>query len=219
MRKDTQDLPEQNWQQRREAMLQDLLRHGIREQNILKAMAEVPRHLFIPEALRGLDAYGDHPCPIGHGQTISQPFIVAHMTRLLDVEPCHRVLEVGTGSGYQTAVLAKLAAHVYTTERIRALLEHAERVLKELEIDNVSSRLADGQEGWEEEAPFDRIIVTCAPAKLPRRLAEQLPDGGRLVVPAGESVQRLFIVTRKGDHLQQKGDEYVRFVPMLAGTE
>jgi len=200
-------------------MMGDLRRHGVDDERILSAMRQIPRHKFIPADFLGADAYADHPCAIGHGQTISQPFIVAHMTRLLDVQPHHRVLEIGTGSGYQTAVLATLAKHVYSLERIAGLFEHARSALSQLGYSNVSLRLADGHSGWAQEAPFDRIMVTCAPANLPRTLAEQLTEGGRLVVPSGTGVQRLFVVTREKGTFHHKGNEYVRFVPMLPGTE
>ena len=200
-------------------MLADLRRHGIRDPKILRVMADVPRHCFFPPAFLTRHAYADHPHPIGHGQTISQPFIVAYMTQLLDIQSHHRVLEIGSGSGYQTAVLAQLARHVYSLERIEWLVQHARAVIASLNLDNVSIRLADGFDGWAEEAPFDRIMVTCAPPELPDQLLGQLAEGGRFVAPIGTGVQQLQIVTRENDRFHRVGDEYVRFIPMLHGTE
>ncbi len=190
--------------------------YGISNQAILRAMAKVPRHLFIPEKFRDKsEAYGDHPCPIGYGQTISQPYIVAYMTEKLDIKAGEKVLEIGTGSGYQAAVLAELGAQVFTIEIIPELAEHARKVLKQQGYENVKVITGDGYKGLPEEAPFDAIIVTCAPPEMPEALLKQLKDGGRLIAPVGSFEQRLIITVRRGDKFIQKEDLLVRFVPMV----
>lgn len=206
------------WDALRREMVAVLVRQGIRTPRIIDAMAALPRHRFIPSDFLNAGAYGDHPSPIGYGQTISQPFIVALMTQMLDPSPGHRVLEIGTGSGYQTAVLAALAGEVFTVERIPELACHAENVLEALGIRNVRCRCADGYEGWRAASPFDRIMVTCAPPDLPGQLIEQLADGGRMVLPAGSMIQRLFVVEKHGTHCTEHAADYVRFVPMLPGS-
>ncbi|MFQ6676511.1 MAG: protein-L-isoaspartate(D-aspartate) O-methyltransferase, partial [Fidelibacterota bacterium] len=157
---------------------------GITSPRVIKAMKDVPRHLFVDESLWSV-AYSDGPLPIGHGQTISQPFIVAYMTDLLQPDSHHVVLEIGTGSGYQAAVLSKLVHHVYTIEIIPELGLEAESRLKRLGYDNITVRIGDGYQGWPEAAPFDRIIVTAAPEEIPKKLVDQLRPGGRMVVPVG----------------------------------
>jgi protein-L-isoaspartate(D-aspartate) O-methyltransferase len=200
-------------QARREMV--DLLRgaYGIRDERVLEVMARLPRHMFIPEALRGPDAYGDHPCPIGFGQTVSQPYIVAYMTQALAVQPGEKVLEIGTGSGYQAAVLAGMGAEVFSIERIPALAGHARSVLG----DSVHLRCGDGAGGWAEEAPFDVIIGTCAPGRVPPALIEQLAEGGRMMLPVGGLVQRLMMLRRRNGDLFCTQDLSVRFVPMVCG--
>mgnify|MGYP006299466767 CR=1 FL=1 len=205
----------QDWNQLRERMVETLIRYGIRDRAILDAMGSVPRHRFIPESHRSRDAYGDHPCPIGNGQTISQPYIVAYMTELLQLAPRHRVMEIGTGSAYQTAVLAEIAEHVYTVETVPELHRHATHILPDMGYDNVSVRLGDGYEGWPEEAPFDRIVVTCAPPTVPDSLTAQLADGGRMVLPVGAYSQRLVVVTRESGRISTSDDLPVAFVPMV----
>ncbi|MDF1574195.1 MAG: protein-L-isoaspartate(D-aspartate) O-methyltransferase [Bacteroidales bacterium] len=193
----------------------------VKDPGVLKAMRRVPRHLFVPEEYRDL-AYRNSPLLIGHNQTISQPFIVAHMSELLDLEPELRVLEIGTGSGYQAAVLAELCNHVYTMEIVAPLGRKAEKLLKELGYDQVQVRIGNGYEGWPEAAPFDRIIVTCAPEEIPRALLDQLAPGGRMVIPVGGQFETQYMVEvqkdRKG-HLSQKEHYPVRFVPMTGKSK
>ena len=184
----------------RDRMVRQLERHGIRDKKVLAAMKIVPRHLFIPEKYRDTyDAYGDHPGPIGYGQTISQPYIVAYMTERLDLKPGEKVLEIGTGSGYQAAVLAALGAKVYSIEIVPELAAHARKVLSDQDIENVHLLTGDGYKGWPENSPFDAIIVTCGPEKIPRALVEQLKEGGRMILPLGARFhQRLVICRKKG---------------------
>lgn len=199
----------------REEMVRDLRRQGIRDERVLEAMRRVPRHLFVPEAYRDV-AYGDHPLPIGAGQTISQPFIVALMTEALQLEEHHKVLEIGTGSGYQTAILAELAKEVYTVERIPALLEGARHLLTELGYTNVHYRVGNGTLGWPEHAPYDRIIATGAVPEVPRSLMEQLADPGRLVIPVGgRQVQSLVLVKRQGEKTIQRELVPCSFLPLI----
>lgn len=174
----------------RALLLNYLRRQGIADDKVLQAMASVPRELFIDEALSH-KAYENNALPIGCGQTISQPYIVAKMTELMALSPGSRVLEIGTGSGYQTAVLAHMVNHVYSVERIKALQWQAKRRLKQLELHNVSTKHSDGWRGWASKGPFDAIIVTAAAAEIPVELLAQLADGGRLVIPVGEVSQRL----------------------------
>lgn len=212
--KDASD--EQHWDDEINQMIADIMRHGLRDRRVLAAMRAVPRHRFIPESHRGSDVYGDHPLPIGHGQTISQPYIVAYMTHRLDVTPGDRVLEVGTGCGYQAAILAELGAEVFSVERVRALSEYAARALSSCGYDSVHLAVGDGSEGLPEEAPFDGILAACAPAEVPEALRAQLsPQGGRLIMPVGRGAQRLVMVTRHGDEFSREKDIWVRFVPMV----
>ncbi len=202
----------------REAMARVVERHGVTNLAVLAALRAVPRHLFMPPAFReGADAYGDHPCAIGYQQTISQPFIVAYMTDALRVQRGEKVLEIGTGSGYQAAVLAELGAEVYSVELLEPLAGHARQVLADQGYANVRVRHGDGYEGWAEHAPFDAIIVTCAPTKVPPALVAQLKDGGRMVAPVGVGVQRLVFLRKRGERLEQAEDLAVRFVPMVPG--
>lgn len=184
---------------------------------VLEALAKVPRHLFVPEGLRDT-AYENRPLPIGYGQTISQPFIVAIMTELLDVESHHRVLEVGTGCGYQTAILAELAKEVYSIERMPELAKPVKERLKRLGYDNVETRTGDGFSGWPEKAPFDRIIVTAAPEKIPEKLLEQLKPGGKMVIPVGTPLNQVLKVVEKGENGEATKEQdlfSVAFVPMI----
>jgi protein-L-isoaspartate(D-aspartate) O-methyltransferase len=189
----------------------------IRNQRVLDAMGTVPRHEFVPKTLSRY-AYSDEPLPIGYGQTISQPFIVAFMTEQLDPKPTDRVLEIGTGSGYQAAVLSRLVAEVYTIEIIEPLASRAEADLKRLGYNNVKVRAGDGYQGWPDYAPFDAIIVTCAPDHIPQPLVEQLRDGGRMIIPVGAlEDQQLYLLQKHGAKVEQNAVLPVRFVPMKRG--
>ena len=192
---------------------------GVRDPRVLAAMRKVPRHLFVDPDARG-QAYEDHPVPIGNNQTISQPYIVALMTELLELPPKGRVLEIGTGSGYQSAVLAEFAAEVYSIEILPELAEAAGRKLKELGYANVEVREGDGYRGWIEHAPFDGIIVTAAPDRIPKPLVEQLAVGGRMVIPVGGFFQELKVFTKEKDgRVTEKDIIPVRFVPMTGEIE
>lgn len=191
----------------------------ISDPRVLAAMEAVPRERFVP-AEYAEDAHGDHPLPIGYGQTISQPYIVALMTQLLELKGDERVLEVGAGSGYQAAILSLLARDVFTVERIPQLAEKARQRLSELGYHNVHIRIGDGYEGWPEHAPYDAIIVTCAADEVPPPLVEQLADGGRLVIPVGGSEwsQRLMLLRRRGADVEQREVASVVFVPLVRGV-
>src|SRR5262245_20295339 len=186
---------------------------GVKDPATLGAMRTVPRQAFVPPS-SGADAYGDHPLPIGHGQTISQPYIVAFMTEALGLKKGSTVLEVGTGSGYQAAVLAQIADRVYSVEILPALAEEARARLDRLGYRNVQVRVGDGYQGWPDAGPFDGIIVTAAAPRVPDPLKAQLKDGGRLVIPVGDESQELMVVTRHGDTFEEKRILPVRFVPM-----
>ncbi|MBT8496281.1 MAG: protein-L-isoaspartate(D-aspartate) O-methyltransferase [Deltaproteobacteria bacterium] len=190
---------------------------GIRDPKVLAAMRAVPRHEFVPESARDY-AYQDSPLPIGHDQTISQPLIVAMMTELARLEPGQKVLEIGTGSGYQAAVLAELGAKVYSIEIVEPLAKQAEKTLAELGY-QVHLRVGDGYVGWPEAAPFDAVILTAAPPEIPKPLLEQLADGGRLVAPVGRVSQQLQVVTRSGKDWKQTDVIPVRFVPMTGRAQ
>jgi protein-L-isoaspartate(D-aspartate) O-methyltransferase len=201
--------------QRERMVAEQLEARGIRDARVLEAMRRVPRHLFVEEALAS-QAYGDYPLPIGDKQTISQPFIVAQMTEALGLTGTEKVLEIGTGSGYQTAVLAELAAKVYSVERVRSLYDRARRILEQLKHYNVAIKLGDGTLGWEDAAPFEAIIVTAAAPKVPEPLVKQLADGGRLVIPVGDRYnQELIRVTKRGDKLKEENMGGCRFVPLV----
>ena len=202
--------------ERKQMVEEQLLAPGrdIKNQRVLNAMATVPRHEFVPKALEKF-AYLDGPLPIGYGQTISQPFVVAFMTEQLDPKPTDRVLEIGTGSGYQAAVLSRLVTEVYTIEIIEPLAKRAEADLKRLGYDNVKVLAGDGYRGWPDHAPFDAIIVTCAPDHIPQPLVEQLRDGGRMVIPVGAlENQQLYLLQKHGTKVEQQAILPVRFVPM-----
>jgi protein-L-isoaspartate(D-aspartate) O-methyltransferase len=191
---------------------------GVRDRRVLEAMRAVPRHLFVPQSYSA-EAYDDYPLPIGSGQTISQPYIVAFMAEALALKGSERVLEIGTGSGYQTAVLSLLAQEIYTVERIAVLLERARATLASLKIDNVEFRLGDGFYGWEAEAPFDAIVLSAAPSDIPNAMLRQLADGGRLVAPVGPlGAQTLVRTTRRGAHFDTEALFDVAFVPMRHGV-
>lgn len=200
---------------RRRLVREEIVAQGITDEDVLQAMERVPRHRFVPPTYRD-QAYEDHPLPIGHGQTISQPTIVAVMTQALDLEVGDRVLEVGTGSGYQAAVLAAMGMQVYSVEIIGDLAERARAALGDAGYDAVRVRHGDGYLGWPEEAPFDAIIVTAAPDHVPTPLKDQLADGGRLVIPVGPvgGYQELWVVERSGEAFSTRSLGGVAFVPL-----
>ena len=187
---------------------------GVKDGRVLEVMRKVERHWFVPQELQHL-SYEDTPLPIGEGQTISQPYIVALMTELLQLKGEEKVLEIGTGSGYQAALLAELAKEVYTIEILPTLASRAEKLLKDLGYKNIKVKCGDGYLGWPEFAPFDAIIVTCAPEHIPQSLIEQLAEGGRLVIPVGVSYQELKLLVKTAGKIEQKDIIPVRFVPML----
>lgn len=201
--------------QKRERMVESQIKaRGIKDPRVVAAMLKVKRHLFVPSDIRHL-AYEDRPLPIGEGQTISQPYIVAFMTEMLALKGMERVLEIGTGSGYQAAILAELVKEVYTVEILEPLARQSEGLLKELNYKNVKVKFGDGFLGWPELSPFDGIIVTCAPHKIPPPLLEQLAENGRLVIPVGTYWQDLKLVRKVKDRIEETDIVPVRFVPML----
>jgi protein-L-isoaspartate(D-aspartate) O-methyltransferase len=191
---------------------------GVKDQDVLAAMRAVPRHEFVPEDVRGL-AYADRPLPIGLDQTISQPYIVALMTELAAVGRGRRVLEIGTGSGYQAAILAALGAEVYTIEIVAPLAERAASTFRRLGYEEIRTRIGDGYQGWPEAAPFDAVVVTAAPPRIPEPLKTQLKVGGRLVIPVGEGYQELKVITRTETGFDEKSIIPVRFVPMTGKAQ
>jgi len=204
------------YQAERERMVEfQIAARGIKDQNVLAAMRSVPRHLFLPKDARGL-AYGDYPVRIGNNQTISQPYIVALMTSLLEVKPEHKVLDVGTGSGYQAAILAELAAEVYTIERFPGLAESAEALLEDLGYQNIHVAIGDGTLGYTPAVPYDRIVVTAAAPRVPQALLKQLAEDGRMVIPVGSRyMQHLEIWQRKEDKFHKNAGISVVFVPLV----
>ncbi|WP_233981590.1 protein-L-isoaspartate(D-aspartate) O-methyltransferase [Pectobacterium versatile] len=199
-----------------ETLLAQLRLQGIQDERLLKAIEAVPRERFVDEAFEH-KAYENTALPIGSGQTISQPYMVAKMTELLSLTPVSRVLEIGTGSGYQTAILAHLVRHVWSVERIKGLQWQAKRRLKQLDLHNVSTRHGDGWQGWASRGPFDAIIVTAAPPEIPQALMEQLDEGGVMVLPVGEQSQYLQVVQRHAGEFIIQTVEAVRFVPLVKG--
>lgn len=208
------------YSKKREEMVRyQIEERGITDSKTLSAMRKVKRHLFVPEAVRG-SAYADHPLPIGEGQTISQPYIVAFMTSALELKGNEKVLEIGTGSGYQAAILAEIVDSVFTIEIICSLAERAEKLLKELDYKNIVVKCGDGYKGWIEHSPFDAIIVTCAPDDIPQPLIDQLKDGGKMIIPVGDSFpQSLVLVTKKGNKIEKKDLLPVAFVPMTGEAQ
>jgi len=208
--------PVSNFAAQRQRMVERQLKaRDIKDERVLAAMTKVPREEFVPADERG-EAYEDGPLPIGHGQTISQPYIVAFMTEQLRLKPSDRVLEIGTGSGYQAAILAELVSEIYSVEIVEPLARAAEATLQRLGYKNVHVKIGDGYKGWPEKAPFDAIIVTCAPDKVPQPLTDQLKDGGRMVIPVGERfAQELYLLEKKNGQLKESVTLPVRFVPML----
>ncbi|MBZ0332936.1 protein-L-isoaspartate(D-aspartate) O-methyltransferase [Marinobacter sp. AL4B] len=198
-------------------LVQRLRESGIESDRVLEVIGQIPRHIFLDEALSHR-AYEDTALPIGYSQTLSQPYIVARMTELLLAHEPIRVLELGTGSGYQTSVLSQLFKEVYSVERIRPLQERARDRLRQLNIRNVMLKHADGGMGWPDRGPFDGIIVTAAPTDVPKELLDQLADGGVLIAPVGEHDQLLVEIVRKGDSFERRELEPVKFVPLLGGV-
>lgn len=198
-------------------LIDEIRGQGVRDESVLKALEHVPRHLFVPQNFRD-SSYDNGPLPIGQGQTISQPYIVAYMTEALKLKRSDKVLEIGTGSGYQSAIIADLVDNVYSIEVLPDLSRQAQKTFAEVGIDNVHLKIGDGYKGWPEEAPFDAIIVTAAPPEIPQALISQLADGGRLIAPVGgNDFQHLVLITRDGDKFSRKNLLPVRFVPMVPG--
>lgn len=215
----TDEAREGRMREARASMVELIRGRDVGDERVLSAMLAVRRHAFFPVAVdEPFIAYGDFPCPIGWGATISQPYIVAYMTARLELKPGERVLEIGTGSGYQAAVLAAVGARVWSLEVVPELAEHARLALAAEGFSSVQVRCANGYEGWREAAPFDAIIATCAPTQVPAELVEQLADGGRMILPVGEylEAQQLVLIRRRGDEVACEGDLPVRFVPMVA---
>jgi len=202
----------------RERLVGKIVAHGISDEKVIAAMKNVQRHEFVPEKYRS-DAYDDRPLPIGLKQTISQPFVVAYMTQMLKLDGDEKVLEIGTGSGYQAAVLAEIVDEVYTIEILEPLAKSAEKTLKRLGYDDVVVMAGDGYRGWPEHAPFDAIIVTAAPDHIPQPLVEQLAIGGRMVIPVGKWGQKLTLITKDKDGVKKQEDLPVIFVPMTGEAQ
>lgn len=209
----------ESWAKARAEMVRtQIAARGVKDPRVLEAMRTVPRHLFVPAEVRG-QAYADHPLPIGEGQTISQPYIVGLMSELLAVGPGAKVLEIGTGSGYQAAVLAAMGCEVYTVEIRPTLARQAEERLRKLGVSGVHVRAGDGYQGWPEAAPFAGIIVTAAPDRIPEPLLNQLAPGASLVIPVGSFYQQLKVITRTPDGFSERDVIPVRFVPMTGEVE
>ena len=210
---------EEQWREERERMVRGQLEsRDIEDRRVLEAMRRVPRHWFVPERHRD-ESYGDYPLPIGEDQTISQPYIVALMSQLALIHPGDRVLEIGTGSGYQAAVLAELGAEVFSLEIVAPLSAQAQAVLSRLGYERVQLRTGDGYDGWAEQAPFAAVVVTAAPPSIPEPLQEQLAVGGRLVIPVGRGWQELVVVTRTASGHKERKVIPVRFVPMTGEAQ
>ncbi len=206
--------------QRQKMVHEQIISRGVKDRKVLDAMLKIPRHRFVDESLRS-KAYNDHPLPIGEGQTISQPYVVALMTEALKLKPDDRVLEIGTGSGYQAAVLAEIAKEIYTIEIRKGLADKAERLLNEMGYKNIKVKYADGYFGWTEYAPFDAIIVTASANHIPPPLIKQLKEGGRLIIPLGSTLyyQTLTLATKKGGGLEVEQMGGVAFVPMIGKAQ
>jgi len=204
-------------EERKDMVEYQIRRRGIKDNKVLEAMGKVARHLFVPEEMKDL-AYQDEPLPIGKGQTISQPYIVAFMTEALKLSGNEKVLEIGTGSGYQTAILAEIAREVYTVELIPELSRRAQSVLNELGYTNIHYLIGDGSRGWPEESPYEAILVSAAPATIPEPLVDQLKVGGRMIIPVGTDFQELALVTRKKEGWDEDRLIGVRFVPLITGS-
>jgi protein-L-isoaspartate(D-aspartate) O-methyltransferase len=205
-----------NYKKKREQMVEVQLRtRGIRDQRVLKAMRKIERHRFVPDNLKP-NSYDDEPLPIGGGQTISQPYIVAYMTQALKLQGGERVLEIGTGSGYQAAILAELAKEVYTVEVYEKLAEKAQYILQKMGYHNIQYRVGDGTLGWKEHAPYDAVIVTAAPPKTPEPLKDQIKVGGRMIIPVGQTFQNLLLYEKTKQKMKKKKLLPVRFVPLVS---
>ena len=208
-----------SWQHQAQEMVQSqVVSRGIKDTLLLRTMTHTPRHLFVPEKYQAM-AYRDHPLPIGYEQTISQPYIVALMTEWLALEGNEKVLEIGTGSGYQAAILSQLVPQVYSIEIVEPLALSSAKLLKQLGYDNVEVRYGDGYEGWPEHAPFDRIILTAAPEEIPQKLVDQLALGGRMILPVGKHYQQLVMITKSRTGISKEIITDVRFVPMIHGNK
>ena len=200
----------------RERMVEtQIASRGVKDKNVLDAMKKVPRHLFVPDDMKS-HAYSDEPLPIGEGQTISQPYIVAYMTEALKLSKGKKVLEVGTGSGYQAAILAEIVGEIYSVELVEFLSYRAQDVLSEMGYKNIHFKIGDGSFGWEEFAPFDAIMVTAAPSKIPKALKQQLKINGEMIIPVGDTFQELVLITREEDGYRKKKLLPVRFVPLIS---
>jgi len=206
---------DQNKAERNEMVDSQIEARGVYDSRVLEAMKDVPRELFVKKEYHD-EAFYDIPLPIGYGQTISQPYIVAYMTEKLLIKREDRILEIGTGSGYQTAVLAQLARHVYTIEIVEALAILAREKLEKAGYRNISYRVGDGSLGWEEEAPFDAVMITAAPTRIPEKIIEQLGEGGRMIAPIGTFMQQLYRITHGSEGLVKERLIGVRFVPMIS---
>lgn len=211
-----QDFKKDKYFRQRKTMVEQQIKdRGIHNANVLNALMDVPRHKFVPDEYKNF-SYDDRPLPIGHHQTISQPYIVAYMTEILNPDHTKKVLEIGTGSGYQAAILSLLYKEVYTIEIIGALGEKAKRIFAEEGYSNIKVKIGDGYQGWQEYAPFDDIIVTCAPANIPQLLVQQLAEGGKMIIPVGEPYnQVLYLLEKKEGKIRKTATLPVRFVPMV----
>lgn len=207
------------YEKMRIAMVRDQIENrDIKDQNVIRAMSKVPRHEFVPEHLRKY-AYADEPLPIGEDQTISQPYIVAYMSEQLELKPTDKILEIGTGSGYQAAVLAEITDSVFTIEIVDVLARRAESTLKKLGYTNIMVKSGDGYKGWPEHAPFDKIIITAAPTRIPQPLVDQLKIGGKMILPLGDYSQDLVLIRKNEEGVTQRKLLPVRFVPMTGEIE
>ncbi len=203
---------------RRKMVDEQIIARGIRDRRVINAMLKVPRHLFVPYIMQR-NAYDDKPLPIGEGQTISQPYIVAIMTELLELQGKEKVLEIGTGSGYQAAILAEIVEQVYTIEIVKALAQSADKRLSEMGYKNITVKYGDGYQGWKEYSPFDGIIVTAAPDHIPQPLIEQLRIGGRMIIPVGSEYQELKLIRKTEQGIIEADIIPVRFVPMTGEAQ
>ncbi len=212
----SQEFQSDSFEKKRDRMvLEQIELRGVNDRAVLKAMRKVPRHKFVPDIYMEY-AYNDYPLPIGEEQTISQPYIVAYMTAALKLEPSDKVLEIGTGSGYQAAVLAEICDSVYTIEIFESLGNKALKLLNSLHYDNIKVKIGDGYKGWPEFSPFDVIIVTCSPSEIPQPLIDQLKEGGRMIIPVGlKNNQNLVLLKKKNGKIKQHSVLPVRFVPMI----